>query len=81
MQEKLLEKSQIQQTKIKKDVSTLFQIKSTAGSKDELYPQSIFTFIGKLNQSILQKSLDEENLEQVAMRGLISKCVKFKNSI
>ena len=38
MQYQLLDKSRIQQTKIKKDISTLFQIKSTAGSKDELYP-------------------------------------------
>lgn len=38
MQYLLFEKSQIHQTKIKKDISTLFQIKSTAGSKDEVYP-------------------------------------------
>ena len=61
IQQRLVDLSCIYQTKIKKNVGQLF----------EDYPKTIINFITNLNQNLMKRSMDEENLESQILMPLM----------
>ena len=68
LQEQLLESSMIFETKIKKTIGPLF---STQNNSGKVYPVTVLDFIREINPTMLQKSLDEQNLESSIVYPLL----------
>ena len=68
LQARLIESSMIYETKIKKSIGPLFSTQNNAG---KVYPQTIIDFISEINPTMLQKSLDEQNIESSIMFPLL----------
>lgn len=85
MQQQLFQKSLIAVTKLKKNAHLLFKIRTEKHISEEslrqTYPYTIYEMIEGKNEILVQRSLDEIDIEENIILPLLHSSPSFNNSI